>query len=80
MFMSDQHVLPPNNVSEQALCMSTVFRKVTNRVRVERGAELYCGVWTVVATVPAGVQGAGRVAHDAGGRQLLAQPTAASAE
>ena len=50
VFMSDREVPTTNNVSEQALRMSAVFRKVTNGFRVEWGAELYGGVRTVVAT------------------------------
>ena len=49
VFMSDREVPTTNNVSEQALCMSAVFRKVTNGFRVEWGAELHGGVRTVVA-------------------------------
>ena len=50
VFMSDREVPTTNNVSEQALRLSAVFRKVTNGFRVEWGAELYGGVRTVVAT------------------------------
>ena len=50
VFMSDREVPTTNNVSEQALRMSAVFRKVTNGFRVEWGAELYGGVRTVAAT------------------------------
>ena len=50
VFMSDREVPTTNNVSEQALRMSAVFRKVTNGFRVEWGAELHGGVRTVVAT------------------------------
>ena len=50
VFMSDREVPTTNNVSEQALRMSAVFRKVTNGFRVEWGAELYGGVRMVVAT------------------------------
>ena len=49
MFMSDREVPTTNNVSEQALRISAVFRKVTNGFRVEWGAELYGGARTVVA-------------------------------
>ena len=47
--MSDREVPTTNNGSEQALRMSSVFRKVTNGFRVEWGAELYGGVRTAVA-------------------------------
>ena len=50
MFMSDREVPTTNNVSEQALRLSVVFRKVTNDFGVEWSAELYGGVRTVVAT------------------------------
>ena len=39
-----------NNVSEQALRLRTIFRKLTNDFQVEWGAELYGGARTVVAT------------------------------
>ena len=48
--MSDREVPTTNNVSEQALRLSVVFRKVTNGFRVEWSAELYGGVRMVVAT------------------------------
>ena len=50
VFMSDREVPTTNNVSEQALRLSVVFRKVTNGFGVEWSAELYGGVRTVVAT------------------------------
>ena len=50
VFMSDREVLMTKNVSEQALRLSAVFRKVTKGFRVEWRAELYGGVQTVVAT------------------------------
>ena len=50
VFMSERDVPTTNNVSEQALRLSTVFRKVTNGFRAAWGAELYGGVRTVVAT------------------------------
>ena len=50
VFMSDREVPTTNNVSERALRMSAVFRKVTNAFRVEWFMELYGGVRTVVAT------------------------------
>lgn len=50
VFKSGREVPETDNVSEQALCMGTAFRKVTNRVQMEWGAKLYCGVRTVLAT------------------------------
>lgn len=50
VFMSDREVPTTNNVSEQALRLSVVFRKVTNGFGVEWSAELYGGLRVVVAT------------------------------
>ena len=66
--MSDREVPTTNNVSEQALRMSAVFRKMTNGFRVEWGGG---GVVRRCADggsrgPPAGIHGVGRVAHDAG--------------
>ena len=49
VFMDDREVPTTNNVSQQALRMSAVFRKVTNGFRMERGVGLCGGVRTAVA-------------------------------
>lgn len=41
---------PTNNGSEQAIRMSTIFRKVTNGFRSEWGRDLFANVRSVVNT------------------------------
>ena len=50
MFLDDASVPPTNNSSEQAIRMSTVFRKVTNGFRSEWGRDLFAAVRSVVNT------------------------------
>ena len=81
VFMSDREVPTTNNVSEQALRLSAVFRKVTNGSRVEWGAELYGGVRTVVAM--GGWQGFPALAAlrmTLEGGSILVQPATPTAE
>jgi transposase len=48
LFLEDASIPPTNNSSEQALRMSTVFRKVTNCFRSEWGRDLFAAVRSVV--------------------------------
>jgi transposase len=50
LFLDDVSIPPTNNSSEQAICMSTVFRKVTNGFRSEWGRDLFAAVRSVVNT------------------------------
>ena len=50
VFVADRDVPPTNNVSERALRPSVVFRKMTNGVRAEWGAETYAAFGSVVST------------------------------
>jgi transposase len=50
VFLEDDSVPPTNNSSEQAIRMSTVFRKVTNGFRSEWGRDLFAAVRSVVNT------------------------------
>jgi transposase len=50
LFLDDASIPPTNNSSEQALRMSTVFRKVTNCFRSEWGRDLFAAVRSVVNT------------------------------
>ena len=50
VFMTRRDVEPTNNVSEQALRMSVIFRKVTNCFRSDWGAEVYADICSIVAT------------------------------
>ncbi|MEL6500099.1 MAG: IS66 family transposase [Cyanobacteria bacterium J06623_1] len=50
VFLDDGTVPPTNNSSEQAIRMSTIFRKVTNGFRSEWGRDLFAAVRSVVNT------------------------------
>jgi transposase len=50
LFLDDAAVPPTNNASEQAIRMSTVFRKVTNGFRSDWGRDLFAAVRSVVNT------------------------------
>jgi transposase len=50
LFLEDGTVPPTNNASEQAIRMSTVFRKVTNGFRSDGGRDLFAAVRSVVNT------------------------------
>jgi transposase len=50
LFLDEAAIPPTNNASEQAIRMSTVFRKVTNGVRSEWGRDLFAAVRSVVNT------------------------------
>jgi transposase len=50
VFLDDVAIPPTNNSSEQAIRMSTVFRKVTNGFRSEWGRDLFAAVRSVVNT------------------------------
>jgi len=50
LFLDDAAIPPTNNASEQAIRMSTVFRKVTNGFRSEWGRDLFAAVRSVVNT------------------------------
>ena len=50
LFLDDATIPPTNNASEQAIRMSTVFRKVTNGFRSEWGRDLFAAVRSVVNT------------------------------
>lgn len=49
-FMTERHVPPTNNGSEQAIRPSTTFRKVTGGFRSDWGADLYANVRSVLNT------------------------------
>ena len=50
LFLDDAAIPPTNNSSEQAIRMSTVFRKVTNGFRSNWGRDLFAAVRSVVNT------------------------------
>ncbi len=50
LFLEDSSIPPTNNSSEQAIRMSTVFRKVTNGFRSDWGKDLFAAVRSVVNT------------------------------
>jgi transposase len=50
LFLDEAALPPTNNASEQAIRMSTVFRKVTNGFRSEWGRDLFAAVRSVVNT------------------------------
>jgi transposase len=50
LFLEDASIPPTNNASEQAIRMSTVFRKVTNGFRSQWGRDLFAAVRAVVNT------------------------------
>lgn len=50
VFLSRRDVPPTNNVSEQALRPSVIFRKVTNGFRSLWGAQAYADICSIVAT------------------------------
>lgn len=50
VFVTNRHIPPTNNGSEQALRPCVVFRKVTNCFRSEWGAHLYADVRSVMET------------------------------
>jgi transposase len=50
LFLDDATIPPTNNSSEQAIRMSTVFRKVTNGCRSDWGRDLFAAVRSVVNT------------------------------
>jgi len=50
LFLEDATIPPTNNASEQAIRMSTVFRKVTNGFRSDWGRDLFAAVRSVVNT------------------------------
>ena len=50
LFLEDVAIPPTNNSSEQAIRMSTVFRKVTNGCRSDWGRDLFAAVRSVVNT------------------------------
>ena len=50
LFLEDASIPPTNNSSEQAIRMSTVFRKVTNGFRSTWGRDLFAAVRSVVNT------------------------------
>jgi transposase len=50
LFLEDAVIPPTNNASEQAIRMSTIFRKVTNGFRSDWGKDLFAAVRSVVNT------------------------------
>ncbi len=50
LFLEDAAIPPTNNASEQAIRMSTIFRKVTNGFRSDWGKDLFAAVRSVVNT------------------------------
>lgn len=50
LFLEDAAIPPTNNSSEQAIRMSTLFRKVTNGFRSDWGKDLFAAVRSVVNT------------------------------
>lgn len=50
LFLEDASVPPTNNSSEQAIRMSTIFRKVTNGFRSDWGKDLFANVRSIVNT------------------------------
>ena len=53
VFVTDRRLPATNNVSERHLRPSVIFRKVTNGVRCEWGAETYAAFRSVVSTAKA---------------------------
>lgn len=50
LFLDDPTIPPTNNASEQAIRMSTVFRKVTNGFRSDWGRDVFAEVRSIVNT------------------------------
>jgi transposase len=50
LFLEDPTIPPTNNASEQAIRMSTIFRKVTNGFRSEWGKDLFADIRSIVNT------------------------------
>lgn len=50
LFLEDAAIPPTNNSNEQAIRMSTIFRKVTNGFRSDWGKDLFAAVRSVVNT------------------------------
>jgi transposase len=50
LFLEEASVPPTNNSSEQAIRMSTIFRKVTNGFRSQWGKDLFANVRSIVNT------------------------------
>ncbi|MEL6556137.1 MAG: transposase [Cyanobacteria bacterium J06621_11] len=50
LFLEDDSIPPINNSSEQAIQMSTLFRKVTNGFRSDWGKDLFTAFRSVVNT------------------------------
>jgi transposase len=50
LFLADASLPPTNNSSEQAMRLSTVFRKVTNGLRSDWGRDLFAAVRSMVNT------------------------------
>jgi len=50
LFLEDATIPPTNNASEQAIRLSTIFRKVTNGFRSDWGRDLFAAVRSVVNT------------------------------
>ncbi len=50
LFLEDAAIPPTNNSSEQAIRLSTIFRKVTNGFRSDWGRDLFAAVRSVVNT------------------------------
>ncbi len=53
VFLADRRVPPTNNVSEQEIRPSVVFRKVTNGFRSAWGPHIHAGYRSVTGTAPA---------------------------
>jgi transposase len=50
LFLDDATIPPTNNASEQAIRLSTIFRKVTNGFRSDWGRDLFAAVRSIVNT------------------------------
>ena len=50
LFLEDTTIPPTNNSSEQAIRMSTIFRKVTNCFRSDWGRDLFADMRSVINT------------------------------
>ena len=50
VFVTNRHIPPTNNTSEQALRPCAIFRKVNNCFRSVWGADLYAGIRSVIET------------------------------
>ena len=50
LFLEDASIPPTSNSSEQAIRMSTLFRKVTNGFRLDWGKDLFAAVRSIVNT------------------------------